>query len=80
MHIVSRIILYRPEEVPIIGNDFPHPFLPAQPINNHCSPSYTNQSLDSQCKPIGWFLYDGEHWSLISKAYNCNKNTPSRVK
>ena len=34
-------------------------------VNNQCFPSYRNQSIDLQSKLIDWFLYDGEHWSLI---------------
>ena len=37
------------------------------PINNQCSLSFKNQSIDLQCKSIDWFLYDGEHWSLMGK-------------
>ena len=59
MHIVSRIILYRPEEVPIIGNDFPCPFLPAELINNHCFPSYTNQSLIRNANQLAGFYMMG---------------------
>ena len=35
------------------------------PINDQCSPSYRNQSIDLHCKSIDWFLHDGEHWSLM---------------
>ena len=34
-------------------------------INDQCSQSYRNQSIDLHCKSIDWFLYDGEHWSLM---------------
>ena len=37
----------------------------SQPINDQCSPSYRNQSIDLQFKSIDWFLYDGEHKSLM---------------
>ena len=37
------------------------------PINNQCSLSFKNQSIDLLCKSIDWFLYDGEHWSLMGK-------------
>ena len=30
-------------------------------INDQCSPSYRNQSIDLLCKSIDWFLYDWEH-------------------
>ena len=36
-----------------------------KPISDQCSPSYGNQLIDLQCKSIDWFLYDGEHWSLM---------------
>ena len=35
------------------------------PINDQFFLSYRNQSIDLLCKLIDWFLYDGEHWSLI---------------
>ena len=35
------------------------------PINDQCSPSYRNQSIDLQYKSIDWFLYDGQHWLLM---------------
>ena len=31
------------------------------PLNDRCSPSYRNQSINLHCKSIDWFLYDGEH-------------------
>ena len=34
-------------------------------INDQCSPSYRNHSIDLQYKSIDWFLYDEEHWSLM---------------
>ena len=34
-------------------------------INNQCSPSYKNQSIDLYCKSVDWFLYDREHGSLM---------------
>ena len=33
-------------------------------INDQCSLSYRNQSVDLHCKSIDWFLYDGEQWWL----------------
>ena len=39
-------------------------------FNDQCSPSHRNQSIDLQCKSIDWFLYDGEHWSLLGKQRN----------
>ena len=33
-------------------------------INDHCSPSYRNQSIES----IDWLLYDEVHWSLMGEA------------
>ena len=36
-----------------------------QIINDQCSTSKRNQSIDLYCKSIDWFLYDGEHWSLM---------------
>ena len=36
-----------------------------EPINNQCYLSSRNQSVDFQCKLIDWFLYDGEHCSLM---------------
>ena len=38
-----------------------------QPMNDQCSPSYRTQSIDLQFKSIDWFLYDGEHWSLMGQ-------------
>ena len=35
-------------------------------LNPQTTPSSTNQSIDLHCKSVSWFLYDGEHWSLIS--------------
>ena len=35
------------------------------PLTTKCSQSYRNQSTDLHCKSIHWFLYDGEHWSLM---------------
>ena len=34
-------------------------------INDQCSASYRNQSIDLQSKSIDWFLYDREHWLLM---------------
>ena len=31
------------------------------PLNDRCSPSYRNQSINLHCKSLDWFLYDGEH-------------------
>ena len=33
-------------------------------INDQCSPSYRNQSIES----IDWLLYDEVHWSLMGEA------------
>ena len=41
------------------------------PINNQCSPLNRNQSAELQCRSIGWFLYDREHWSLMGKFKTC---------
>ena len=30
---------------------------------------FRNQSIDLQCKLIDWFLYDGEHWSLMNSMW-----------
>ena len=37
-----------------------------QPINDQCSPSYRNQSIDLHCESIGWFVYEGEYWLVIN--------------
>ena len=34
-------------------------------ISDHCFPSYRNESIDLHFISIDWFLYDGEHWSLM---------------
>ena len=34
-------------------------------ISDPCSLSYRNHSIDLHCKSIDWFLYDGEHGSLM---------------
>ena len=34
-------------------------------ISDQCFPSCRNQSIDLENKSIDWFLYDGEHWSLM---------------
>ena len=39
--------------------------LDLQPINDQCSPTFRNQSIDLQCKSIDWFLYDREHVPLM---------------
>ena len=33
-------------------------------VNDQCFPSYRNKSIDFR-KLGDWFLYDGEHWSLM---------------
>ena len=38
-------------------------------IYEQCSPSYRNQSVHFYCKSIDWFLYDGEHWSLMGERW-----------
>ena len=35
-------------------------------LTTNGSPSYRNQSIDLHSKSIDWFLYDGEHLSLMS--------------
>ena len=40
-----------------------------EPVNDQCFPPYRNQSIDLQCKSIDWFLYDGEHWSLMGEIH-----------
>ena len=30
-------------------------------------PISRNQSINLHCKLIDWFLYDGEHWSLMGQ-------------
>ena len=37
----------------------------AYPIKGQCSPSNKNQSNGLQSKSTDWFLYHGEHWSLM---------------
>ena len=39
-------------------------------IDDQCSPSYRSQSIDLQCRSMVWFLYDGEHLSLMGKIGN----------
>ena len=34
-------------------------------ISDQCFPSYRNQSIDLHFMSIDWFLYDGEHWSVM---------------
>ena len=34
-------------------------------ISDHCFPSYRNESIDLHFISIDWFLYDGEHWSVM---------------
>ena len=36
---------------------------------NQCSPTYRNQSIDFQSRPVDWFLYDGEHWSIGTRTF-----------
>ena len=35
------------------------------PIDDQRSPSYRNQPIDLLYKLIDWFLFDGEHWTLM---------------
>ena len=51
-----------------------HTKLSLEPINDQCSPSHRNQSIDLQSKSIDWFPYDGErngltHFILLVSFY-----------
>ena len=35
------------------------------PLTTNAPPAHRNQSIDLQCKSTDWFLYCGEHWSLM---------------
>ena len=41
-------------------------FCSNKPINDQCTPWYRSQSIDLHYKSIDCFLYDGEHWLLMS--------------
>ena len=36
-----------------------------EPINDQCSPSYRNQSINLHCESIDLSLYDGKHRLLM---------------